>query len=124
MKTFVMLLAGVALGTAAPSFAHGNMAPQHGGVVQMSGETLFELVRAPRGVAIYVTEDDEPLASAAATGKLAVTAGGQTRNVALTPGPGNRFDAAGLKLPAGAKVAVQVVEKATQARLGTTFVVK
>lgn len=124
MKTFAMMLAGAALSIATPLLAHGNMAPQHGGMVQMSGETLFELVRAPGGVAIYVTDDDEPLASTAATGKLAITAHGQTRSVALTPGPGNRFDAAGLKLPAGAKVAVQVVEKATQARLGTTFVVK
>lgn len=124
MKTFVIALAGIALASAAPLLAHGNTTPQHGGVVQMTGETLFELVRVPAGVSIYVTDDEEPLASSAATGKLAVTNGGKTQNIVLKSGPGNRFDAPGLKLTPGAKVAVQVVEKATQARLGTTFVIK
>ena len=123
MKTFAFVTAGLSLAIATPLLAHGNMAPQHGGVVRMAGETLFELVRAPGGVSIYVTDDDEPLAAAAASGKLAVTIGGKTQTIVLRAGPGNRFDAPGLKLPAGAKVAVQVVEKATQARLGTVFVI-
>jgi len=42
----------------------------------------------------------------------------------LKPGPGNRLDAPGLKLAPGAKLAVQVIDKTTQARVGTTFIIK
>ncbi|WP_343526189.1 hypothetical protein [Sphingomonas sp.] len=124
MKT-ILLIPALAAGllASAPALAHGNMKPQHGGVVQMAGETLFELVRSPAGVSIYVTDDDEPLASSAASGKIAVTTAGKTQDIVLRPGPANRFDAPGLKLAPGARLAVQVVEKATQARLGTTFLV-
>lgn len=124
MKTILLIPALAALMASAPALAHGNMKPQHGGVVQMAGETLFELVRSSDGVSIYVTDDDEPLASSAASGKLSVTAGGKTQDVVLRPGPANRFDAPGMKLAPGARLAVQVVETATQARLGTTFLIK
>ena len=124
MKTAILALAAAGLFVASPVLAHGNTKPQHGGVVQMTGETLFEMVRAPGGVSIYVMDDDEPLASSAATGKVTVTQGGKTQTVALKPGPGNRFDAPGLKLAPGAKVAVQVVDTQSQARLGTIFTVK
>lgn len=124
LKNISLIVIALGLVVSAPVFAHGNTRPQHGGVVQLAGETLFELVRSPTGVSIYVVDDEDPLASSTATGKLAVTAGGRTRKVVLEAGPGNRFDAPGLKLAAGTKVAVQVVEKATQARLGTTFVIR
>lgn len=124
MKRITLLSAVAALLAASPVLAHGNTKPQHGGVVQMSGETLFELVRSRTGVAIYVSNDDGPMASATTTGKLSITAAGQTRAVALKPGPGNRLDAPGLKLAPGAKLAVQVIDKTTQARVGTTFIIK
>ena len=123
MKTFFVPVVAALLASS-PALAHGNTKPQHGGVVQMSGETLFELVRAPAGVSIYVTDDDEPLNASGATGKITLTSGGKTQNIVLKPAAANRFDAPGLKLAPGAKLAVQIVEKATQARLGTVFVVK
>ncbi|MFD2580629.1 hypothetical protein ACFSTD_22755 [Novosphingobium colocasiae] len=46
---------------ATTSFAHGSMKPMHGGKVQMSGETLFEIVKGPKGVDVYISEEDEPL---------------------------------------------------------------
>ena len=50
---------------AAPAMlqAHGSMKPQHGGMVQMTGETVFELVAGPKGVDVYLSEEDEPLAA-------------------------------------------------------------
>ena len=32
-------------------------------VKQMNGETLFELVRAPAGVSLYMIDEDEPVAA-------------------------------------------------------------
>ncbi|TVV74586.1 hypothetical protein [Sphingomonas solaris] len=105
----------------APALAHGNMKPQHGGMVQMSGETLFELVVKPAGVQLFVSDDDEPVNAAGMTAKLGITAAGKTSEVMLKPAAGNQFTGAGVKIPAGAKVAVMVVNTATKARMGTTF---
>ena len=81
---------------------------QHGGVVQMNGETLFELVRTRAGVSLYVTDEDEPVVARSMTARLSITVGGQRRNVAMVPGEGNQFVAQGLTLPKGASVGVLV----------------
>jgi hypothetical protein len=100
------------------------MKPRHGGQVAMSGETVVELVRGPKGASVYVTEEDEPIASAGLTGKLIVTQGAKKTNAALVAGPGNRLDAAGLKIATGTTVAVILVTKATQSRSVVNFTVK
>ena len=104
--------------------AHGSMQPKHGGQVSMTGETLVELVRAPSGVAVYVTDEDEPLAAAGYNGKLIVSEGAKNREAALKSAAGNRFDASGLKIAKGAKVTVSLVSKASQARTMASFTVK
>jgi hypothetical protein len=119
-----LALAAFALAAAPVAFAHGSMKPKHGGIVTMSGETVVELVRNAQGVSVYVTEEDEPLPSASMTAKLVVTAGAAKSEKPLTAGPDNRFDARGLKIPAGAKVAVMLVDKATQARTVANFSIK
>lgn len=59
-KILIPALSGLAaLAFALSAGAHGSMKPEHGGLVQMTGETLFELVSAPAGVALYVKEDEE-----------------------------------------------------------------
>ncbi|MFT3965985.1 MAG: hypothetical protein QM690_08905 [Sphingobium sp.] len=124
-KTLALLLAVSAMGgLPASAFAHGITRPQHGGVVQMNGETLFELVAAPAGVSLYVLDEDEPVNAAGMTAKLIVTAGGKKTEVAMAPAKGNQFFVKGLKLAKGANVGVQIVDKATQARYGATFIIK
>lgn len=124
-KTFVYLVAAAAL-AAMPGMvaAHGATKPQHGGVVQMTGETLFELVAEPAGVALYVIDEDEPVNAAAMTAKLNIAVSGKKSEVVMVPGKGNRFFAKDLKLAKGANVGVQVVNKETRARYGTTFIIK
>ena len=117
-------LAALALATAPAAWAHGSMKPKHGGQVAMSGEIVMELVRSPKGVSVYVTEEDEPLPAASMTGKLTIAAGAKKSEAPLAAGPGNRFDAKGLTIPAGAKVAVMLVNKASQARAVATFTAK
>ena len=113
-----------ALGLSAPALAHGFTKPQHGGVVMMNGETLFELVAQPAGVSLYMIDEDDPVNAAGMTAKLSVTAGGKRSDVAMVAMKGNQFFAKGLKLPKGANVGVQVTNKATGARYGTTFIIK
>lgn len=126
MKKTLTLLLGLAtiggLGTTAD--AHGVTKPQHGGVVQMNGETLFELVRAPTGVSLYLIDEDDPVAASGMTAMLSITANGKKTEVSMTAGQGNQFIAKGLKITPGSNVGVQVVDKASGARYGTTFIVK
>lgn len=124
-KRIIAALAGVSL-VALPvaAGAHGSTKPVHGGIVTMSGETVIELVRAPKGVDIYLTEEDEPLAASAFTGKLVVTAAGAKQDTALVAQGGNKMSAPGLKIPAGAKVVVALTGKGSGAKTFATFTVK
>lgn len=124
MKKALPLLAFAAVCLSSAAFAHGVTKPQHGGVVQMNGETLFELVSAPAGVSLYLIDEDEPVNAAGMTAKLSVTAGGKKTEVAMVPAKGNQFFAKGLKLPKGANVGVMVIDKTSSARYGTNFTIK
>lgn len=124
-KRIIAAMTGLAL-VALPvaAFAHGSMKPSHGGMVIMTGETVVELVRAPKGVDVYVTEEDEPLAATGFTGKLIVTAGGAKKETPLVAQKGNKLTAPGLKVPSGAKVVVSLTSKGTGAKTLASFMVK
>lgn len=109
---FSVNLAALAL-LAAPAVlhAHGSMKPQHGGLVQMTGETMIELVAGPKGVDVYLSEEDEPLAAAGFTAKLTQTAAGAKTEAALKPAGGNKLTAPGFKAAKGAKLVVALVDK-------------
>lgn len=100
--------------------AHGSMKPQHGGLVQMSGETLIELVSTPKGVDVYLTEEDEPVTAANYTAKLTQTAGTAKTEAALTPAGANKLSAGGFKTAKGAKLVVALVDK-SGAKIFATF---
>ncbi|CCA90337.1 hypothetical protein [Novosphingobium sp. PP1Y] len=111
--------AAVIPGTA---YAHGSMKPQHGGMVQMSGETLFELVKGAKGVDVYISEEDEPLPASEFSAKLIVTsASGAKATTAMNAAKANRFAAPGVKLQAGSKVVVSLVEKSSGTKTFATF---
>jgi hypothetical protein len=115
---------GLSVALSGPALAHGSTKPRHGGQVAVAGETVIEMVRAPAGISVFVTSEDEPIASAGLTGKLVVTQGEKKTNAALVAGPGNRLDAAGLKVANGATVSVVLVSKATQERSVVSFATK
>ena len=110
---------------AAPAMlhAHGSMKPQHGGMVQMTGETMFELVSGPKGVDVYLSEEDEPMPAAAFTAKLTQTAAGKKSEAILRPAGGNRLSAPGFKPTKGAKLVVALVDK-SGAKTFATFQAK
>ena len=114
----------VALVSASSALAHGSMKPRHGGQVAMTGETLVEMVRGPKGVSVFVRYDDDPVPASDLTGKLIVTQGAKKFNAPLVSAAGNRLDARGVKIASGAKVAVMLVTKSTQSRSVVNFVAK
>lgn len=122
MRRFVLALAALLAFVPAMTLAHGNMKPQHGGIVQMSGETVFELVVKPSSVELYVSEDDEAVAPANATASLVVTAGGKETDVPMSAGPNNGF-VAQTTVPKGASVGV-VVKYKNGSKTFTTYTLK
>lgn len=109
---FRTTLAAIAL-IAAPAMlhAHGSMKPQHGGLVQMTGETMFELVAGPKGVDVYLSEEDEPLIASGFTATLTQTIAGAKTQAALKPAGSNKLSAPGFKAVKGAKLVVALVDK-------------
>lgn len=108
----------------APALAHGSMKPSHGGVVQMSGEIMVELVTKATSLDIYVTEEDEPIPTSGFDGALIVTAAdGAKSRIALKPAVGNRFTSPS-RPPSGAKVVVSLTAKQGGAKTFTTFRMK
>lgn len=104
-------LTASALTLAVPVFAHGSMNPHHGGMVQMSGETMLELVSGPKGVDVYLSEEDEPVAAADFTAKLTQTVAGKKTEVPLKATGVNKLSAPGFKPVKGAKLVVALIDK-------------
>lgn len=117
-------LAGAALaaglGLAGGALAHGQGRPEHGGVLQLVGETSVELVNRPDHVEVWVEDEGEEIASAGLSGKLLVES--PTRSeIALAPAGGNKLEAKGATLAKGSQVTVLLTATATQAKTAATF---
>ena len=101
---------------AAPTaFAHGDGKPQHGGGVRNPSDLSFELVATADGATLYVIDHGRNYDTAGMSGKLTVLNGADKSEADLKPVGGNKLEAKGVKLGAGAKVvaALQTVDKKT-----------
>jgi hypothetical protein len=116
LSVLLLLVSGVA-------FGHGNTKPQHGGVVQLVGETTFELVAKPEGAELYVVDDGEDIDSSTMSAMMVVDAGGTKSEFVMLAAGGNKYFAKGAKLPSGAKVAVSLVA-ADQSKTTARFTIK
>ena len=116
-------LAGLTSLLAADAYAHGGGKPEHGGVLQMVGETSLELVVKQDHVELYVEDEGEEVPSAGHIAKVTVTQDGKSAEKALQPAGGNKFEGTDIKIGKGAKAAVLVTDTATQAQVGTTFTI-
>jgi hypothetical protein len=105
------------------ALAHGNTKPLHGGVLELVGETSFELVTRPDGTELYVVDDGEDVSSASMTAKLMIDTGGAKSEAVMTPAGGNKFEAKGVKIPSGAKVAV-LLTGSDQSKTTARFTIK
>ena len=123
-KILVMLVIALAPLAFNAAYAHGSTKPQHGGVVQLVGETSVELVTSDAGAEVYVIYDGEDVASEGMSGKLSVDNGGAKSEAALQPAGGNKLEAKGVKVPSGSKVAVTLIDKQTAAKTTARFTIK
>jgi hypothetical protein len=100
------LLAVAVLSLSVVSFnalAHGGAKPKHGGVVATASDLGFELVGTPTGAAIYVEDHGKAMAPTGMSGKLTVLNGAEKSEADLVVA-GDKLEAKGVKLAAGAKV--------------------
>ena len=120
------LLAAVVLGLSVLSFntamAHGGAKPKHGGVVATASDLGFELVGTPTGAAIYIEDHGKPMAPAGMSGKLTVLNGAEKSEADLVVA-GDKLEAKGVKLAAGAKVVAALTTPAKKA-ITVRFTVK
>jgi hypothetical protein len=104
------------------AFAHGGAKAKHGGVVAVASDLGFELVGRAGGAAIYVEDHGKPMVPTAMTGKLTVLNGAEKYGAELTVA-GDKLEAKGVKLAAGAKVVAALTAPAKKA-ITVRFTVK
>ncbi len=109
------LLAVMALGLSALSFdmawAHGEARARHGGVAAKASDLGFELVGTPTGAVIYIDDHGKPMAPTGMTGRLTVLNGSEKSEADLVIA-GDKLEAKGVKLAAGAKVVAALTTSA------------
>ncbi|WP_211466742.1 hypothetical protein [Collimonas silvisoli] len=101
--------------------AHGNTKPEHGGLIQIDGDMSLELVVGKDGAELYVVDDDDELPSDGLSGKLTITSKGAKSEALLKPAGGNKFEAKGVKIPAGSKVIASVILKDKASKVSASF---
>jgi hypothetical protein len=104
------------------AMAHGGAKPKHGGVVAVASDLGFELVGTPAGAAIYIEDHGKPMVPAGMTGKLTVLNGAEKSEAELVVA-GDKLEAKGVKLAAGAKVVAALTTPAKKA-ITVRFTVK
>ena len=112
MKTKFLNVLLISLGSLlfnASALAHGDETPQHGGVVKVEHEMIFELVRHDSGTSLYLRDHGQPYPSAKLSGNVTVLAAGKKSDAALVPAGENKMTA-DVVIPDGAKVLVKVKE--------------
>ena len=121
-KRLIMVVLGLSALSFQAAMAHGGAQAKHGGVVAMASDLGFELVGTPSGVAIYVEDHGKPMAPTGMTGKLTVLQGSEKSEAALAVA-GDKLEAKGVKLAAGAKVVAALTTPAKKA-ITVRFTVK
>ena len=128
MKTMKkqLLMSALVLGLSVLShntaLAHSGAKAKHGGVVVAASDLGFELVGTPDGAAIYVEDHGKPMAPTGITGKLMVLNGSEKSEAELIV-VGDKLEAKGVKLAAGAKVVAALTTPAKKA-ITVRFTVK
>lgn len=120
------LLAVAVLGLSALAFnaamAHGEAKARHGGVVATASDLNFELVGTATGAVIYIDDHGKPMAPAGMTGRLTVLKGSEKTEAPLAVS-GDKLEAQGVKLAAGAKV-VAALSTPSKKAITVRFTVK
>jgi hypothetical protein len=121
-KLFTVVALGLSVVSFNAAFAHGEAKARHGGVVAKASDLSFELVGTPTGAVIYVDDHGKAVAPAGMTGKLTVLNGSEKSEAELAVA-GDKLEAKGVKLAAGAKVVAALTTPAKKA-ITVRFTVK
>ena len=121
-KLLTVAVLGLSTMSWSVAWAHGEAKAKHGGVVAMAADLEFELVGAAGGAVIYVTDHGKPMAPAGIAGKLTVLNGSVKSEAALVAA-GDRLEAKGVSLGAGAK-AVAALTMANRKSVTVRFSIK
>jgi hypothetical protein len=121
-RLFTIVLAAAAL-SGGIAWAHGDEKARHGGLVQIAGETKFELVANADSVDVYLDDHGETIPTAKVSGKLTVLSGTAKSEAKLEPASGDKLVAKGVKLAKGDKV-IALVTLADKTTASARFVVK
>ena len=121
-KLFTVVVLGLSVLSFNAAFAHGGAKARHGGVVAVASDLGFELVGTPTGAAIYVEDHGKPMVPTNMTGKLTVLNGAEKSEAELAVA-GDKLEAKGVKLAAGAKVVAALTTPAKKA-ITVRFTVK
>ena len=90
-------------------YAHGDETPQHGGIVKVEHEMIFELVRSDSETSLYLRDHGKPYPSEKLSGIVTVLADGIKSEIALEPAGDNKM-VADIVIPNGAKILLKVKE--------------
>ncbi|GGD60857.1 hypothetical protein [Lacimicrobium alkaliphilum] len=110
MKKSLLIALGLAFSLSAVSpvaLSHGSTEPEHGGVVKVEHELVFELVRESDGVSLYIKDHGEAFATDDLTGSVIVLGAGKKEESVLSPAGGNKMTAP-VVIEDGAKVLLRV----------------
>jgi hypothetical protein len=121
-RTLTVLLAAAAF-SGGLAWPHGDEKARHGGLVQMAGETKFELVAKSDAAEVYLDDHGETIPTAKLSGKLTVMSGSARTEAKLEPEAGDKLVAKGVKLVKGDKV-IALVTLADKTTASARFVVK
>jgi hypothetical protein len=121
-KLFTVVVLGLSAMSFNAAFAHGGAKPKHGGVIAVASDLGFELVGTLTGAAIYIEDHGKPMAPTGMTGKLTVLNRAEKSEAELAV-TGDKLEAKGVKLAAGAKVVAALTTPAKKA-ITVRFTVK
>ena len=121
-KLLTVVVLGLSALTLNVALAHSGAKAKHGGVSATASDLGFELVGTPAGAVIYVEDHGKPMAPTGMAGKLTVLNGTEKSEAALAVA-GEKLEAKGVKLSAGAKVVAALTTPAKKA-ITVRFTVK
>ncbi len=106
--SLAIVLALLVGGSIADAAAHGLATPKHGGLVDVGGETTFELVRTGNTVRIFVEDHGKPVDTTGATGELLLGSETGSRLALLKASGGNGLTGTSLAFRSGNRLFVRV----------------
>ena len=121
-RVFSVVLAAMAL-SAGAAWSHGDEKARHGGIVQIAGETKFELVAKGDSAEVYLDDHGETIPTGKLSGKLTVLSGTAKSEAKLEPAAGDKLVAKGVKLAKGDKV-IALVTLEDKKTASARFVIK